>query len=146
MLYLTIKFLHLITAMVYFGLPFAFGRWYASCLKGPDREGLADALDKMRRYTLIHLNAACLLIIASGLWLGWRSGQSHATWFVLALLLTLLTLINLNFNLVPVLTRHRQSLVPERDQAVRTRIAIFSALHHTLVTAVVALMVFRPTW
>jgi uncharacterized membrane protein len=144
MLYLTVKFIHLISVMVYFGVPVTFGRWFASCLENEDRAALAAALDKMKRFALIHLNGACLVIIGSGLWLGLRSSQMQTTWVLLALVLTSLTLINLNANLVPVLARHRQGLEIDRDRSVRARIAVFSALHHSLVTAAAALMIFRP--
>jgi len=144
MLYLILKFIHLIAAMVYFGLPFAFGRWFASCLHGEDRAALADALDKMKRFALLHMNAACLLILGTGIWLGLQSAQIQAAWLVSALVLTLLTLINLNAHLVPVLARHRRRLEVGGDRAVRTHIAVFSAVHHSLITAAAALMVFRP--
>lgn len=145
-MYPFIKFVHIIAAMVYFGLPIAFGRWLSSSLADPTGASLAEALKKMRMFTLLHLNLCALFILGSGLWLAHERGFFvEQTWVWLSMGLLAATLINLNLNLGPVLSIKFSSA--EKDavlKRLRPRVAWFSASHHTLVTLLVALMVFKP--
>ena len=135
-MYRFVLFTHIIAAMVFFGLPFAFGRWFGAC--SPSESTLAACLQQIRRLALVHLNLAAVFSLFTGLWLAhhldaWRMG----IWPELSLVLLALSLLNVN------LTLGRTS-ADQEARRIRRRIAIFSALHHTLVTALAGLMVFKP--
>jgi len=149
-MYLFIKWIHIIAAMVYFGLPFAFGRWFQSCTLGTDSKPLADALSKINLFVRLHLNLCALVLLLSGLYLAEASQVwQTALWPVLSIPLLVLTLANANLLLMSPINQLRASLNqappdPQALRSVRIRLAWFSALHHTLVTLLTALMVFRP--
>ncbi len=141
-----LKFVHIIAAMVYFGLPIAFGRWLRAALADPTGASLRETLKKMRMFTFLHLNFCAILILVTGSEMV-RGGlySWSQTWVWLSLALLAVTVINLNLNLGRVLP---QKIATPIDKALvkrmRIRIAWFSASHHTLVTLLAALMVYKP--
>lgn len=151
MLYLFIKFVHVIAAMVFFGLPFAFGRWYKSLARS-DHQVFRHGLRLMRQMALIYLNLTGFVVIATGLYLALTSGLMQAAgWIHLGILLTVLALINVNVLLISSLGSIIRNLSTQGAQEgstrrIRLRVMVFSAIHHTLVTAATALMIFRPIW
>ena len=146
---LFVKFVHVIAAMVFFGLPFAFGRWYAVFLHTSHADTLHETLRRMKTFTFLHLNLCALILIITGLYLGITMGLwPKAIWLHISLTLSILAIINLNANLGLALKK-LHSYMPELPdeqalRATRKRIIIFSALHHTFVTLSVALMIFKP--
>ena len=150
-LYLTVKFIHLIAAMIYFALPFPFGRWYRSASLATEPAVMSDTLGKLHMFAVLHLNLCGLVVGLTGVRLAFYLGQWGSFWVNMALGLLLLTFLNLHFGLVVPLKRQRAALAEQKTSALaaptglRRKIAFFSAIHHTLVTLVVLLMVFRPT-
>lgn len=144
-----IKFVHIIAAMVFFGLPFTFGRWYGSSVAGGSMGQVATTVKKIKTFVLVHLTSSALVVMGTGIYLafarGWWQGARWPHW---ALLLMLLSLVNLHFVLRPALSRLHG--VEETGHPLigktRIRIAVFSATHHTLVTLITLLMVFRDTF
>ena len=141
-----IKLVHIISAMVYFGLPFTFGRWYGSASAAGNLDQIRLSLDKLINFVQIHMVLSGLLTAGTGFYLAvalkwWR----NAVWPDLALFLIAGSLANLLLVLRPALVRTRnvESPMDPLISATRIRIAVFSATHHTLVTLITVLMVFR---
>ncbi len=147
-MYLFIKLIHVIVAMIFFALPFTFGRWFRTGTQGNTAQVLLT-ITKIKQFADFHLNMAGLILVLTGFHMGMaRKLFSTGSWLWVATLLTFLALANLNFNLRPAL-RNLEALLrntPESFDSATTgkRIIIFSALHHTLVTLTIILMVFRP--
>ena len=134
-----LKLVHIISAMVYFGLPFTFGRWYGSASNSGNLDQFTFALGKILNFVRIHMTLSAVITTGTGIALAVIGGWwQSATWPHFALLLMVLSLANLLLFLRPALNRVRK--VKGSDDpliaATRVRIAIFSALHHTLVTLI----------
>ncbi len=147
-MYLIIKLVHLIVAMIFFALPFTFGRWFRTCAQGKRAQVLLT-ITKIKQFADYHLNLAGLVLVLTGFHMGMvQKWFSTGYWLWVATLLTFVALANLNFILRPALQNLKVLLVdsPEYYDLVPTgkRIVIFSALHHTLVTLTIILMVLRP--
>ncbi len=148
--YLFAKLVHLIAGMVYFGLPFAFGRWFRACAPEGNRTALRHSLNKMIGFTFVHLNISGLIVAGTGVYLFIKGGFQWSTWLEAAVVFMVLSLLNINFILGRSLIKLRSRLpTGSGDDGVDTkrtgrRIVVFSAVHHTLVTLITALMVFRP--
>lgn len=142
-----VKFVHIITSMVYFGLPFAFGRWFSNISSGTG--DLNSGVAVMKRFTFLHLNLCAVILGGTGLYLSITMGYwTMSTWPHMALLLLILSVFNLNFNLGLALKKvmgasDDGSLAEALKRHTRMRILVFSAVHHTLITAATALMIFR---
>lgn len=141
-MYLFIKFVHVISAMVFFGLPFAFGRWYQATTLTHDSAVWAYTLGRIRLFLILHMNVCAALLLASGLILT-SSLPAVPGWVWGALVLLLLAVVNINGNLLPALHGHHDRPDAPLVLRLRRRISLFMALHHTLVTAATALMVLR---
>lgn len=140
-----VKFVHVITAMVFFGLPFSFGRWFHSIALTKEREPGLDAIRRMRIFVRLHLNLCGAVLLATGLYL---MPSERLLWVELSLGILVLALLNLNLHLGRVLNSYQKLLAAggvseEAMKKLRIHIAVFSAIHHTLVTAATAMMVFR---
>ena len=151
-MYTFVLFTHVIFAMVFFGLPFTFGRWYRLC---SDHDAiLRETLRTLRLFVFVHLNFCGLMVMATGLWMSFRGHHWGAgIWLKGALLLVVLSLLNLNLYLGPALNAQWRSLrrgdmdnPRERRRSnagMRRRIAVFSAAHHSLITLAVLLMILK---
>ncbi len=142
-----IKFVHIIVAMIYFAMPFTFGRWYHSVNLTRDVEPRRYALGRMRFFCLLYLNASAFFLVVTGYWMSHVRGYWGVTWFpVVSLLLMLVTTLNINVFMVPLLRREEERVSddPAWIKTTRRRLAVFSATHHTLVTILAALMVWKP--
>ncbi len=137
---------HIIAAMVFFGLPFTFGRWFSSAA---GHGSLKATLSRLELYVFFHLNLCAALTAATGLWLAFSGGWARQTWIALAGVLWVLSVLNVNLNLGLALKTQGRALaaasaVPAAQKALRLRIALFSAIHHTFASLSIALMVFKP--
>ena len=148
-MYLFVKFVHIIAAMVFFGLPIVFGRWFGTAWN----EGAAPAIDRMlrqmKRYLFFHLNLCGILLLFTGWWMASSLKLPlNEGWLLLGLAGFLVSLVNLNLLAAALQahTRDQGAVDLPSLRSLRRRLIGFSALHHTLVTAVTALMVFRPAW
>ncbi len=142
-----VKFIHVIASMVYFGLPFIFGRWFSNISGGAG--DLKDGLDTMKLISSLHLNLCAFILLATGMYLVIAINYWNlSSWPAYALVLLVLSVINVNFTLGHALRTASMNLKdgllePRLRQYTRLRISIFTAIHHTLVTGATALMVFR---
>ncbi len=147
---LLIRFVHIIAAMVYLGLPFAFGRWYRSTTLVQDQAPMSDALGKISTFISVHLNICAVIMFATGFHLAMTFGYwPKAIWIHISMTTLLLAVINCNL-LLPTIKKYRMAmeggpLSEDSQAALRKRIAMFSGIHHTLVTITVALMVWKPS-
>ena len=135
MIYQLALLFHIIAGMVYFGLPFCFARWFRTCMEHEPARQITVA--KLRLFCRLHLNACALVILLTG---GYMTGAGWLTWHLAALTLLVLSLANLNLFLLPALKPDTPSALTGR------RLTIFAGSHHTLITLIIALMVFRPVW
>lgn len=142
-MYQALLFVHIIASMVYFGLPFTFGRWLRTSAQHPETFKLAVA--RIKLLSQMHLNIVGVLALATGIALAVQMGLFKSQhWTHAAPVLTLITLGNLNFLLVPTLKKAMDMEPSVAIQSMRGKLAIFSASQHTLITILVALMVFKP--
>jgi hypothetical protein len=142
-MYQTVLFVHVIAAMVYFGLPFTFGRWLRTSAHHPETFKLA--VNRIKLLTQVHLNVTGILALATGIVLAVQLGLFKTEkWPHAAPILTLITLANLNFVLVPALKKALNLEPQAAMEVMRGKLALFSASQHTLVTLLVALMIFKP--
>ena len=145
-----VAFTHIITAMIYFAMPFAFGRWFQSANLAVNPEPLDHALGRIFLFAALYLNLCGVWLLVSGVWMAFARGYWQSAWFPhAAVALILMTLLQINGFLLPVLARHRKRLaVHGADDSLgvgtRRRLALFSASHHTLVTLLTWLMVYKP--
>jgi len=139
-MYRFLLFVHIIAAMVYFGLPLLFGRWLRSAASPA---AFRDIAQSMRLIVFLHLNLAAAALLASGLWLAHVGGWHGQLWVDAALVLLGVALVNLNANFGPALSAACRSQAAQ-PALPRWRLALFAAVHHTAVTVSAALMVFKP--
>jgi len=145
-----VAFTHIIAAMIYFAMPFAFGRWFQSASLATNPEPLDHALGRISLFAMLYLNTCGVWLLASGIWMASSLGYWQTRWFPhAAVALILLTLAWINGFLVPVLIKTRKHLTehgPDETRTARTRrlLAVFSATHHTHVTLLTLLMVYKP--
>ncbi len=150
--YFVLRFVHIISAMVFFGLPFTFGRWYRATLVGDDRRVMLESLHKMKTFLMVHMNATGLLALLTGIALASQAGlwtTPGQRWVHAAPLLMVASLANINVFLMKPMIGLIKSLDAGADSqaaetALRKRIAAFSGIQHTLVTLLTALMIFKP--
>lgn len=137
-----VVFLHIISAMVLFGLPLAFGRFLGVTIKLGVRDAIA-ARDALRLLTRRYLYLSWLLNLATGLYLLHRVAAVYSlVWQGLIVTLSLLIGANLFFGLDRGVS-HMLANDESSFAALRRRVTIFSIVHHSLVTTLTALMVFR---
>lgn len=139
-MYHPLLFIHIIAAMVYFGLPFSFGRWYRVVAASGQKDLLEQTLRRFRIFN-IYLCVSAGILVGTGialvsllnLWKGPGNGWVHA-----ALTLMALSIINLVFVFNPGIARGAS------PASTKKRLVIFSSAHHTLITLLTLLMVFKP--
>lgn len=142
-MYQALLFVHIIASMVYFGLPFTFGRWLRTSAQHPETFRLA--VSRIKLLSQVHLNIVGVLALATGIALAVQLGLfKDQHWTHAAPVLTLLTLANLNLLLVPTLKKAVELEPDVALQSMRGKLAFFSASQHTLISILVALMVFKP--
>ena len=148
MTFLLLKFIHLTSAMIYFGLPSTFGRWLSTCGDGSPNPILGKTLKKLQLYTFVHLNVTGVILMATGLWMVGLLDTWHLTWVQIAPVLMLLSFFNLNFTLGRMLKQREAALARDGGRIdlalTRKRISMFSGIHHSLLTVATLLMVFKP--
>lgn len=137
-----IVFLHLISAMVLFGLPLAFGRFLGTMMKLGDRGAQATA-DALRLLTRRYLYLAWGLNYATGLYLMRDVVATYGRlWTYGAIAISILTLMNIVFGLDRGLSR-AAGVAQGQFESLRKRLIVFSVLHHGFVTTLTFWMVFR---
>lgn len=151
-MYLTLKLVHIISAMVFFGLPFTFGRWYRAGLVGDDRRFLLESLQKMKTFLMVHMNLTGALALGTGIFLAVQLNLFTAEgqrWVHAAPVLMVLSLLNINIMLAKPMVGMIKALEAGQDTgelevSMRKKIAAFSGIQHTLVTILTVFMVFKP--
>lgn len=148
-MYEFVKFVHIIAAMIYFAMPFSFGRWFSSADLADNPAPMEHCLDKIKLFAMVYLNLCGLLLIGTGLYMAMARGWWDAFWFPkISLGLTGLTLAQINLILLPWISEHRTHLSGHKPggnaaQKLRRKLALFSASHHTIVSIITALMIWR---
>lgn len=139
-MYELLRFTHIIAAMVFFGIPFCFGRWFRTVASAANPALLSQTLARFRllsRYIygafIVSLGTGIALVSYLNYWT--MPGQK---WVHLALTLMVGNALNIVFLLSPVLSQK----IPVEKMG--RQLVIFSGIHHTLVTVLVGLMVFKP--
>lgn len=133
-------FVHIIAAMVYFGLPFTFGRWIRTVIAHGD-SNLIEITLKRFRFLSLYLHGAAWVIVATGVALATMLKYWSAPgmgWLHAALLLMAVNFLNLYAFLRPAIANANNLAKTKRG------LVIFSASHHTVVTLLTLLMVFKP--
>lgn len=140
-----VTFVHIIAGMVFFALPMVFPRWYRVALIHPDV--LRLSAQKMLLYTRLHLNGTAALSFLTGLWLVMLLGVKQHAWLAIVMVLFVAALINVNMVLSPLLKRSALAANADtRDIGKQCkRMSLFAGIHHSVVTLLVASMVFRVT-
>ncbi|MCB1042175.1 MAG: hypothetical protein KDC35_04520 [Acidobacteria bacterium] len=138
-----VVFLHVISAMVLFGLPLAFGRFLSVNLKLGVRDAAAIC-DTLRLLTHRYLYLAWMLNLGTGLYLLMPVvGLYSSLWRHGVIFLAALVGANLFFGLERGLATVRKMMEGDAFESLRKRIVVFSIVHHTSLTMLTAAMVFR---
>lgn len=139
-MYEMVRFLHIIAAMVFFGIPFCFGRWYRTAYHHGNQDLLTQTIHRFRILSR-YLYGAFVISFATGLVLVTQLNywsMPGQKWVHLVLALMIGNALNIGIFLRPVLSDKTPV------QKTKRSLVIFSGLHHTLVTLLVFLMVFKP--
>ncbi len=136
----SVVFVHLISAMVLFGLPLAFGRFLGVTMRLGDRDAAATA-GTLRILTHRYLYLSWAANLLTGLYLLSLVASSYgAMWRHGIVTASFLVGINIYFGL----ERGLSKTGPVHSfESLRKRIVVFSIIHHSLITALTAVMVFR---
>jgi len=144
-----VLFTHLIAAMIYFAMPFSFGRWFASLSTAEQIAPLRQGLKSIRWFVAVYLNLCAVLILVTGVWMSVTRGYWHGFLFPhLSVALVIVSMLNINLLLLPRLRRFDRLLEngppgSKDTTGLRRFLAVFSATHHTLVSIVTVLMVWK---
>ena len=149
MLYLLLKFLHIMAAIVAVGANVTYGVWIARGKQQP--EALGFALRGIRFIDNFLANPAYVALLISGLAMVHLAGYSLTTpWLLIALVLyALVALVGL-LAFTPTLRRQIEALESKGPNSevyitLATRSRRLGAAVGILVVAIVYLMVFKPT-
>ena len=149
MLYLSLKFLHIIAAIVAVGANVTYGVWIA---RGKHQaEVLGFALRGIRFIDNFLANPAYAILLISGLAMVHVAGYSLTTpWLLMALVLYVLVVMVGLLGFTPSLRRQIETLESEGVDSetymtLATRSRWLGAVIGVLVVAIIYLMVFKPT-
>jgi uncharacterized membrane protein len=150
MLYLTIKFLHILLAIVAIGFNASYGIWIARAARSPGELGFA--LRGVKVLDDRFANPAYILLLVTGLAMSFLAGYPLTTfWIMAALILLVVALIVAYAVYTPTLRRQIAALEtsgPDSDEY--RRLArwgqIVGIALGVAVLLILLLMVFKPTF
>lgn len=139
MLYISIKFVHVIAAMVLLGLPLGFTR-FKRTLNGLEEPHLDRGL--MNLCGLFpYLYVSWVILLVTGLYMSHVLKISHTFLGVV-----MLAMILVGGNLWLMKKTLRQAQAEHAFEIAMKKFTLFSIVHHSLVTGLTATMVFRTFW
>jgi uncharacterized membrane protein len=148
MAYLTIKFFHILLAIVAIGANMTYGVWFARANQNPAFAPVALRGIKFMDDWIA--NPAYLLMLPTGIAMGLVAHLSFAThWISWAMTLWLIAVLAGIFGYSPTLRAQiaavdREGIAGPAARALATRGYVWSAVLGVLVLAIVVLMVFKP--
>lgn len=137
-MYLFLRFIHIVAAMVLLGLPLSLPRFRRSLALVEKKETLRAGLRQMQAL-FGYLYTALALVLLTGTGMLHLAGRGFGPFFHLSFT----GLILLTLNLVVLHRRLREALRLGSMQPLHRPFVLFSIVHHTLSTALTATMVFR---
>ncbi len=150
MLYTTVKFIHILLAIIAFGFNATYGIWLARAKPHP--EHLDFALRGVKILDDYFANPAYLLLLVSGLTMVFVAGYNILTtfWLLTALVLWLIAIVLGYAVYTPTLSRQIRVLAtkgPESAEFRRlsTRGTVLGIILAVVVLAILVMMVFKPT-
>ena len=150
MLFTTVKFIHILLAIIAFGFNATYGVWLTRAQQHP--EHLDFALRGVKILDDYFANPAYLLLLVSGLTMVFVAGYNILTtfWLITALVLWLIAIVLGYAGYTPTLSRQIRVLAtsgPESAEFRRlsTRGTVLGIILAVLVLAILVMMVFKPT-
>lgn len=150
MLYTTVKFIHILLAIIAFGFNATYGVWLARAQQHP--EHLDFALRGVKFLDDYFANPAYLLLLVSGLTMVFVAGYNILTtfWLLTALVLWLIAIVLGYAVYTPTLSRQIRVLATSGAESAEfgrlsTRGRVLGIILAVVVLAILVMMVFKPT-
>jgi len=150
MLYTTVKFIHILLAIIAFGFNATYGIWLARAQQHP--EHLDFALRGVKLLDDYFANPAYLLLLVSGLTMAFMAGYNILTtfWLLTALVLWLIAIVLGYAVYTPTLSRQIRVLASKGAESAEfrrlsTRGTVLGIILAVVVLAILVIMVFKPT-
>lgn len=150
MLYTTVKFIHILLAIIAFGFNATYGVWLARAQQHP--EHLDFALRGVKFLDDYFANPAYLLLLVSGLTMVFVAGYNILTtfWLLTALVLWLIAIVLGYAVYTPTLSRQIRVLATSGAESAEfgrlsTRGRVLGIVLAVVVLAILVMMVFKPT-
>lgn len=151
MLYTTVKFIHILLAIIAFGFNATYGVWLARAQQHP--EHLDFALRGVKFLDDYFANPAYLLLLVSGLTMVFVAGYNILTtfWLLTALVLWLIAIVLGYAVYTPTLSRQIRVLATSGAESAEfgrlsTRGRVLGIILAVVVLAILVMMVFKPTF
>jgi len=148
-LFNTVKFIHILLAIIAFGFNATYALWITRAQQHP--EHLDFALRGVKILDDYFANPAYLLLLVSGLTMAFLAGYALTTfWLLLALVLWLVAIVLGYAVYTPTLSRQIRVLAkagPESEEyrTLSTRGTVVGIILAVLVLLILVMMVFKPT-
>jgi len=148
-LYTTVKFAHILLAIIAFGFNATYGIWIARAQRDPKH--LEFALRGVKFLDDYFANPAYLLLLVSGLTMAFMGSYPLTTFWLLAAIILWVVAIGIGYGVyTPTLSRQIRTLADSGAQSMEyralaargTAVGIVLAV---LVAIILVLMVFKPT-
>ena len=150
MLYTTVKFIHILLAIIAFGFNATYGVWLARAQQHP--EHLDFALRGVKILDDYFANPAYLLLLVSGLTMVFVAGYHILTtfWLLTALVLWVIAIVLGYAVYTPTLSRQIRVLATKGAESAEfrrlsTRGTVLGIILAVVVLAILVMMVFKPT-
>ena len=150
MLYTTVKFIHILLAIIAFGFNATYGVWLARAQQ--HLEHLDFALRGVKFLDDYFANPAYLLLLVSGLTMVFVAGYNILTtfWLLTALVLWLIAIVLGYAVYTPTLSRQIRVLATSGAESAEfrtlsTRGRVLGIILAVVVLAILVMMVFKPT-
>jgi len=149
-LFNTVKFIHILLAIIAFGFNATYALWITRAQQHP--EHLDFALRGVKILDDYFANPAYLLLLVSGLTMAFLAGYALTTfWLLLALVLWLVAIVLGYAVYTPTLSRQIRVLAkagPESEEyrTLSTRGTVVGIILAVLVLLILVMMVFKPTF
>ncbi len=149
-LFNTVKFIHILLAIIAFGFNATYAVWITRAQRHP--EHLDFALRGVKILDDYFANPAYLLLLVSGLTMVFLAGYALTTFWLLSALVLWLVAIALGYGVyTPTLSRQIRVLAKagpqsEEYRTLSTRGTVVGIILAVLVLLILVLMVFKPTF